>query len=152
MLLCLPPSNGWPVEEEQHALHFMCTLSFCCSLFFLSLLFSRNHTECYSASVFLSLRESLHLFLPHTLHPWLHRIHPWGPIDRLQQPFNEISPLLLEKRNVVQLNDNSVPLFFLITLSFTHSIYTQSLSHSLCTVYGWYLSCTKSSIQRPRLC
>lgn len=126
--------NGWPAEkkhkEHQQALHCVSarSLAFCSSPFFLSLLFSCNTTECYSASVFLSLHESLHLSPSLSLHPWLHSIHPWEPIDRLQQPFNEISPALLEKRNVVQSNDNSLPLFLLIAPSLTFYIYNLSRS------------------------
>lgn len=79
--------NGWPGEkkslfykEHQRALHFMCamSLSFCPSLFFLSLLFSCNNAECYSTAAFLSLHDSLHLSfsVSLTLHPRLHSIHP----------------------------------------------------------------------------
>lgn len=67
---------------------------------FSPVIFSCNTNECCSASVFLSSHESLNL----SHHPWLHGIYPWGPIDRLQQPFNEISSVLLEKRNAVQSN------------------------------------------------
>lgn len=97
--------NAWVIENKPDATkdinrqHFVSarSLSLCS---FPSVLFSRNTTECYFASVFLLLHESLSL----SHHPWLHSIYPLGPIDRLQQPFNEISSVLLEKRNVVQSN------------------------------------------------
>lgn len=67
--------------------------------------------------------------LPHslTLHPRLHSIHPWGPIDSLQRPFNEISPPLLEKRSAAQSNANSLPPFLLMAPSLPVYIYSLSL-------------------------
>lgn len=113
-------------KEHGQAPHFMCamTFSFCSSLFCLWLLFL-----CNSAQMLLCLCVSLAAWIPPplsrslALHPWLHSIHPWGPIDRLQQPFNEISPLLLEKRNAAQSNANSLPPFLLMAPSPPFYIY-----------------------------
>lgn len=101
--------KAWPAEKKLCAtkdinrLHFVSarSLSLCSFSHFYSL---ETQLNAILPLCFFSLHGSLHLSLPLSLHPWLHSIYPWGPIDRLQQPFNEISSVLLEKRNVVQSN------------------------------------------------
>lgn len=58
---------------------------------------SGNTAERCSVPLTAWIPPSLSLSL---LHPRLHSFPPWEPIDRLQQPFNEISPVPLEKRSV----------------------------------------------------
>lgn len=98
-----------PLCHNEHQLHFVSAGS----PFVPHCSFSRSHSPVTQLNAILPLcfphhmnpSTSLSLSLSH--HSWLHSFHPWGPIDRLQQPFNEISPVPLEekkKKNVVQSN------------------------------------------------